>query len=231
MKIGFFTDPHYSSQDVTCGNRYNNKSLVKIKEAYAFFEKEQCDLIICLGDLTDSDVSHEKEIENMKEIAAVIHSCPIKTMCVMGNHDAFAFTVEEFYEVLGGCRPEDIHEEDKTLLFIDSCYFDNGRHYTPEDSVCDSTFYPHMDELERKLSNSRGDIYLLLHQVLDLDIHRGYRVHNAEEITALLERTPAVKTVFEGHYHKGYESVHNGIRYKTFAGMCEKEQAYFIEEI
>lgn len=39
MKIGFITVPHYASQDVTCGNRYNNKSLVKIKEAYAVLKR------------------------------------------------------------------------------------------------------------------------------------------------------------------------------------------------
>ena len=33
MKLGIFTDSHYSSQEVTCGNRYNSRSLEKIRKA------------------------------------------------------------------------------------------------------------------------------------------------------------------------------------------------------
>lgn len=55
MKLGIFTDSHYSSHEITCEKRYNSRSLEKIKEAYALFEKEKCDLAICLGDLTDKE--------------------------------------------------------------------------------------------------------------------------------------------------------------------------------
>ena len=33
MKIGIFTDSHFSSAEVTCGNRYNSRSLEKIRRA------------------------------------------------------------------------------------------------------------------------------------------------------------------------------------------------------
>lgn len=39
MKIGLFSDPHYSSQEVTRSVRYNIKSLEKIKAAYSFLKK------------------------------------------------------------------------------------------------------------------------------------------------------------------------------------------------
>ena len=73
MKIGILTDSHYSSQKVTCGNRYNSKSLKKIKLAYAFFESQKCDLVVCLGDLIDKEAHHEKEVENLKEVARIIN--------------------------------------------------------------------------------------------------------------------------------------------------------------
>ena len=49
MKIGLYTDSHYSSQEVTCGCRYNSRSLDKIRAAYDFFERSSCDFlrIIC----------------------------------------------------------------------------------------------------------------------------------------------------------------------------------------
>lgn len=63
MKLGIFTDSHYSSSELTCGCRYNSRSLEKIKEAYRMFENEGCDLVLCLGDLTDTETTYEKECE------------------------------------------------------------------------------------------------------------------------------------------------------------------------
>ena len=114
MKLGIFTDSHYSSQKVTCGNRYNNKSLEKIKTAYPYFESQKCDLVVCLGDLIDKEASHKKEVENLKKVANIISKSLIKTICLMGNHDAFAFTEAEFYEILSDCKPENVKTEEKT---------------------------------------------------------------------------------------------------------------------
>ena len=72
MKIGIFTDSHYSSKEVTCGRRYNSQSFRKMQVAYDVFAAEKCDLVICLGDLTDVEDSHGKEVENLKKCAKYI---------------------------------------------------------------------------------------------------------------------------------------------------------------
>ena len=51
MKLGLFTDPHYSSLKVTCVTRRPSLSLGKMREALAAMA--DCDLILCLGDLID----------------------------------------------------------------------------------------------------------------------------------------------------------------------------------
>ena len=96
MKLGIFTDSHYSSAELTCGCRYNNQSLEKIREAYRIFEGAGCDLVLCLGDLTDTEKTYEQECENLLACKAVIDASPIPTLCLMGNHDAFVFTEEAF---------------------------------------------------------------------------------------------------------------------------------------
>lgn len=132
MKIGLFTDSHYSSQKVTCVNRYNSESLRKIKEAYDFFKKEKANLVICLGDITDKEDNKEKEIKNLLELKEVIDASGIKTYIMMGNHDAFTFTEEEFYRHLGeDKKPYDMISENENLIFVDACYFADGRRYTP----------------------------------------------------------------------------------------------------
>ena len=38
----------------------------------------------------------------------------------------------------------------------------------------------------------------------------------------------AVKAVFQGHYHPGFSSEHNGVKYFTIPAMCENENTFFI---
>ena len=231
MKLGIFTDSHYSSQKVTCGNRYNSKSLEKIKAAYEFFESQKCDLVVCLGDLVDKEASHEKEVENLKKVASVINKSLIKTICLMGNHDAFAFTEAEFYEILSDCKPENVKTEEKNLLFLDACYFKNGNHYLPGDTDWTDTFYPHIQDLKKQLEKVTGDVYIFVHQNLDPTIREDHRLYNSVEINDLLHESGKVKAVYQGHYHPGNKCIYNNIRYLTFPALCENENAYFIEEI
>ena len=131
MKIGLFADAHYSSQALTCGKRRNNLSLGKLKAAYAYFAEQNCGLAISLGDLTDKNGSHALDVRHLEEISEVIACSGIETLCIMGNHDAFMFTKEEYYGILGGCAPADRTADGLRLLFADTCYFKNGKHYTP----------------------------------------------------------------------------------------------------
>lgn len=231
MKIGIFTDSHYSSQEVTCSVRYNSKSLEKIKAAYSHFEKEQCDLVICLGDLIDHEDSHQKEIENLTKVAKVIKNSPVKTFCLMGNHDAFAFTKEEFYQILSTAKPCDIITENQNLLFLDACFFKNGNRYMPGDDAWYDCFLPNAHELEQKLKTLSGDTYIFMHQNLDDQIDISHRLFNWEEVCEIIENSGKVKTVFQGHYHLGHQSVKDGVNYVTLPAMCQNDDAVFIVEI
>lgn len=231
MKLGIFTDSHYSSQEITCSNRYNSKSFEKIKQAYCYFEKEKCDLVICLGDLTDKESTHEKEVENLSKIAQIISNSPLKTICLMGNHDAFALCEDEFYDILGLSKPELIESDGKTLIFIDACYFKSGIHYMPGDTDWTDTFYPHVKRLKKLIDDSENEVYIFIHQNLDTNIPQNHRLYNCDEINQILHESKKVKAVYQGHYHPGLKSKHGEINYVAFPAMCENENAYFIENI
>ena len=231
MKLGIFTDSHYSSQEITCGNRYNNKSLEKIRMAYDFFEVQKCDLVVCLGDLTDKETSREKEAANLKKVAKIIKESPVPTICLMGNHDAFTFSETEFYEILSDCKPRTMKQEGKTLLFLDACYFKNGNHYLPGDTDWTDTFYPHIGDLKEQLEKAAGDVYIFIHLNIDPNIREDHRVYNFSEINDILQKSGKVKAVYQGHYHPGAESKHGGIDYVSFPAMCENEKAHYIRRI
>ena len=232
MKLGIYTDPHYSSQLITCGVRHNSRSLDKIRVAYRYFERENCGLAVCLGDLTDRERDHAAEIENLRQLAGVLRSSSVPTVCLMGNHDAFAFTPEEFYGILGEeTRPRDRVAEGKRLLFLDACYFSDGAHYMPGDTDWTDAFFPCEAELRRTVASSREDIYVFVHQNLDPAAERRHRIKNADGVNRILFESKRVKAVYQGHYHPGARNLQNGIRFITFPAMCESDGAYFTEEI
>lgn len=233
MKVGIFSDAHYSSQEVTCGIRYNSRSLEKIKRAYAWFQKENCELIICLGDLIDKEALHCREIANLKEIAEVIQQSGVPTVCVMGNHDAFAFTEEEFYTILGNCIPSNRYIEGKKLIFLDACYFKSGRRYMPGDSNWTDTCLPEHEryQLEAELDEAYSRTYIFMHQNIDPTVPDNHRLANADEVCRIVEKYGSVKAVIQGHYHPGKKTVLNGVEYITVPAMCEQEEAYYILNI
>ena len=226
-----FTDSHYSSKEITCGDRYNSRSLEKIRKAYEHFKEQSCELVIILGDLTDKEESHEKELANLKQISSVISDSGIKTVCVMGNHDGFAYDEDEFYGVLEGCRPQNMTANGVNLVFIDACHRSDGKHYTPGDSDWTDTFYPYTDELEKHLRTVNGDTYVFMHQNIDGNVREDHRVHNASEIRSILEKSGKVKCVYQGHYHYGLNSSVNGIEYVTLRAMCCFDDAFCVIDL
>lgn len=232
MKLGVFADPHYSSAELTCGRRYNSRSLEKIERALAHFAAEGCDLIVCLGDLIDREETHAREIENLRHVGELFDACPIDIIAMRGNHDGFAFHEKEFYEVLGErCRPRSLCIEGKHLFFADACYFEDGRPYQPGEGDWTDTFFPAVDILKTFLHDTRGVVYVFMHQNIDPSVPENHRLRNDAEVRRLLEESGRVATVFQGHYHHGAETVENGIHYLTLPAMCECEDGYHVIEI
>ena len=230
MKIGLYSDPHYSSQEITGGNRYNSRSLDKMKAAYADFEAAGCDLIVCLGDLTDTEDTHEKEVENMRQIAALFAACSIPTVCVMGNHDAYVFEPREFYALLGGCEPLDWIAEGKTLVFLSANHNPDGSPYHPHAFHWDKCYLP-TEGLAERLAAAEGEVYVFLHQNLDAACPADHRPVNADAVCAVLEAAGNVKAVYQGHFHWGADTEKGGVRYVTLPAMCCYENTHRIIEI
>ena len=227
MKIGIFTDSHYSSAELTCGCRYNSRSLDKIREAYRIFADAGCEMVLCLGDLTDTEKTYEKECENLRACAAAIDAAGIPTVCVMGNHDAFVFDEDAFYELIGQQhRPQTIKAGGVTLLFIDACHSTDGRHYRPGGGFhWTDTCYPHTDALANELQACEGEVFVCMHQNIDPGIRDDHRLSNDAEIRAILENCGRVTHVLQGHYHPGHDTTVGGIRYLTLPALCERETA------
>ena len=230
MRIGIFSDAHYSSKKLTCDKRFCSLSLGKIKKGYSFFSEQKCKIVISLGDLIDKDVSKELDIKHLSEISKVIKESGIETVCLMGNHDAFTFTNDEYYGVLGGCEPTDRDVGGKRLIFCDSCYFGNGERYAPDGGDWTDCFFPFEKEFFAKLEGP-GEKLVFIHHNIDPAIPNDHRLFNADALFEGIRKSNGVKTVFQGHYHPGKESVYGETVYKTLPAVCENENAFFVFEI
>lgn len=232
MKIGLFSDPHYSSQELTCGNRRNNLSLGKMRDALRYFEAQGCDRVICLGDLTDTEDTKEREIANMGEIAALFSDFSMPITVVMGNHDAYVFEAEEFYALLGGCRPTPIHEGGVHLLFPDTNYTAAGVKYTPHGFHWDDVGLPDLAALKDELAALEGDVYIFMHQNIDPAIPaQDHRLANADAVCDLIEASGKVRAVYQGHFHWGHRSARNGVEYITLPAMAVYDETCMIIEV
>ena len=227
MKIGLFTDPHYSDKEAS-SNRLHSLSYDKIKKAMISFKKNSVDLVICLGDLTDDCVNVNDNPKALKEISKMINSFGIKFYSLMGNHDCLSFTKEEFNALTGGAYPPFKIETDKTvLIFLDCNYNDNGEKYKVGNVDWTNAYLPKTQfEALKKALNTEKEKYVFVHQNLDKGVEEHHIVHNAEEIRKIIEEAH-VNMVIQGHYHLGHNNLINSVKYHTLPAMCEGEGNHF----
>ncbi len=229
MKIGLFTDPHYSDKQIPSADRHHALSYNKIYDAMTHFKKENVDFVICLGDLTDDCVDIKDNPKALKRLIEMIDSFGIKFYSLMGNHDYQSFTREEFNSLTNGAYPPfKIENEKSVLIFLDCNYKNDGTIYEAGKVDWTNTCLPQdqLDALKIAL-NSAKEKYIFMHQNIDSGVEEHHIVHNAKEIRKELEKATNVKMIIQGHYHSGHESIINGINYHTLPAMCEGKENYY----
>lgn len=232
MKLGLFTDSHYCSKELVMGNRYPVQSLRKIRQAMDAFRQEKCDLVICLGDVIDSEPTRAQEEDNLRAVAQILRESGIPTVVLMGNHDADVFTQDEFYAILGeSCRPRDFSADGKRFVFVDGCYSSDGSHYEPGKVRWYDSCYPYPGELADRLAEAHEPVHLFMHQIILPDVSEKHMLCNAEQVRSVLAASGKVRRVYHGHYHLGYRGSCEGIEYLIPPAVCMHEEAHCIEEI
>lgn len=235
MKIGLFADPHYSTKELIGVTRRPRLSYEKIGEALRVFRDEKVDLVICLGDLIDTENNAVKDRENLSHIAVLLASSGIETLCIMGNHDAFCLDRYRF-SVLLGLPIAPLHKKygDVDIILLDANYYKNGKAYDGRDGDWTDTMIPESEVawLKTELESCGSKTYVFTHQSVDYTLEQHHVVENAEEVCAVLSQSGKVKGVYQGHYHGGGESLLDGIPFTTLSAMCEGyENSFMIVEV
>lgn len=236
MKIGLFADPHYCTKEVLCNTRRPNLSAEKMKEAVREFKKQDVELIICLGDLTDGDSSMEKNDENLKLASAILTDSGIECYCCMGNHDASIYDKDTFSQITSlALAPKVIVKNNNILILLDANYNKDGTCYEKGKVNWKETILPKQQilELENTLKeNPDKNVYIFVHQNLDFAVDSYHIINNAPEVNEIIKKSRNVRAVYQGHYHRGASNIHEEIPYITLKAMCEgTENSFMIIEI
>ena len=90
-----------------------------------------------------------------------------------------------------------------------------------------NTYIPQekLHQLEETLNDSETtEAYVFIHQNLDPEVQKDHIVRNAADVREIIRASGKVKAVFQGHYHKGHDTIIDGIPYHTLPAMCEGEE-------
>lgn len=228
MKIGLFTDTHYSDKTVPSDNRNHALSYDKVARAMEYFKENGVSLVICLGDLTDDCENIRNNKNALRKISELINSYGIQFFSLMGNHDYLSFTRKEFQNITHAFPPFTYGTEGSILVFLDCNYEVSGRIYKKRNVDWTNTYLPKKQQkmLKNVIDTENRDIYVFSHQNFDTEIDKNHIVRNADEVLSIL-KGGNVKAVFQGHYHKGHETVIEGIKFRTLGATCEKTDGYY----
>ena len=255
VRIGVFTDAHYSATKANTTERFYQASGKKIADAVETFGKEKVDLVISLGDLVDN------EYEDYEDIGQSLEKLTMPVYKVLGNHDfinpyseeqqsaalkVLGITDRYFSVVKGGTR----------LIFLDSSDIATYSHplesagYRNAESIL-KTLKDDLAENARKYNGAISQTQMswleselkeataasqnavcFVHIPLAVSGAAKYTLWNGEDVIDVLSAYPCVKAVIAGHHHAGGYSSVGGLHHITLKGMVQgADTSYSILEI
>lgn len=233
IKLGLFSDSHYCDEEVKVTTRFCSLSYKKLCDAYDEFEKQKVDLIICLGDLCDVDLSDNKfdSIKCLKEIVTKMKSSSIPFLFITGNHDSLCTDLNELQKIIGSPLAPATYETDQyRFICLDANFNSDMQHFSPAGFDWTDVNLPlnQIEFLKNALETSSKECIVLIHEPIDSKTKECYRVNNAPIIREILEKSGKVKLVIQGHKHYFDDYIENNIRYVTVNGMCEGKENRFM---
>ena len=233
MKIGLFTDLHYSKHDEE--HKYTVLAPERMRAALEAFRKEKVDVCVCLGDVVDKGADHEEELSCWQELLSIVREYSFPFYVLPGNHDYEILVGDEFGKVTGMPKfPFSVDIAGQNLIFLDACYRYSGKRYDEAGMIWTETMLPkdQIEFLKDTLEKSELPCLVFTHQNWDKNLPKEYHIRHLLLLKHLLKKSGKVKYVFSGHYHAGDDHEIGGIRYVTVPSLTDTEaNSYMILEI
>lgn len=259
MKLGVITDIQYADADPPdfAKHRIYRLSLKKLAEAIEFFNTQELDCIVNLGDTIDWG------IENYKPVVEILNKSKHKIYHALGNHDFYTVsppnddrielkTVLDILNMPNNYYTVDI--DNFRLIFIDnnevgviehpkgSKLYEQGLQVIEESraknlvnaqdwngTISDTQ----LDWIKQQIKDAKikGKKVLMFAHAQVYPEHRETMLRN-ELILDLIDENRNVIAFMNGHNHDGDYGVYNGVPCVTFKGMLDTdENSYAVVSI
>lgn len=199
MKIGIYTDAHFSkSSSILTGSHGNNyslrlDSLVKsFKWMYEEFDKKKVELILNLGDLISSDVLDAETNSALSE--ALSYSKGIRELWLIGNHEMKSKD-SRFHSLSLIKRYDNIEiVEDQKSILIDNETLFKMLSFTSDQEK--------LNQFELDCLNSKEqETFVFTHQMYEGMV---YGVNGGLSVESL-SCNQNIKAIFNGHIHAVFD--------------------------
>lgn len=241
IRFGIISDVQYADRD-DAGSRNYRGSPAKLAEAVQAFNEHRVDFVVNLGDFIDSGAS------GFDTLVPITDRLAMPLYHVLGNHDftktddPYAYTLSKLglengyystvhanwrFIVLDGndislyARPPGTPQHEEALAKLGELKDKGLRNAVEWNGAIGKQ---QLDWLARELDDARRhgqQCIVLCHFPVHTD--DGYHeLWNAEDVLALLDRSPQVVAYLNGHVHKNRYEYRQGIHYLTLAGVVER---------
>jgi Icc protein len=226
LKIGFVTDIHIGPEAYHDGKlrKLTHHATRLLREVVMRMNADiRPDLLVNLGDDVE-DESHDADLSRYRECQAILREAKAEVVNVAGNHDSIFLTRDELTAVW---------QRDGNLHYaMDRGGFHLVILHTIERKDVDVRI-PHaqLEWLDADLAaTSLPTIVLMHHSASEQDLEDSFWFHGVPhlalvkeraELRAILEKSGKVKLVINGHVHRNYCDVINGIPYVTIQSLIE----------
>jgi alkaline phosphatase len=236
LQIGIFADLHAHDTDSPDEKKVMIDYKERLEACVEAMNAWPADLVIQLGDLVNGKFVMGAPLGDparilgiLEETEAIYAQVNAPRYYVLGNHDVYDLSKEEFLDRVGASSLYlSFDARDYHIVILDAQYNKKG-----EDlghigwSVQGNIPQDELDWLRDDLAATSKPTIVCIHQPLDVDfdmLSGGPEIFNNEAVKTILEESGVVIAVFQGHDHENNYTLINGIHYLTFEALVNEEE-------
>lgn len=243
ITFGLVTDIQYADREpVKDYDSYYRCSIPKLRECVNYFNSQDLDFVIQLGDFVDC------YYESFDVVFEQWNKIKTEKYMLMGNHDyldasiskeaaynkmglekpyysftkdGYTFVVLETFDIAVLSNPKGSPERMEAEKVLEGLKAKKAPNAFPWNSgICKEQLAWLDATLGQAEREGKKVIVFGHHPVMPLG--GPGTLWNGDEVAALLEKYPCVKAYFNGHLHEGRHHQNNGVQYITFESMLSK---------
>jgi 3',5'-cyclic AMP phosphodiesterase CpdA len=233
LYIGIFADLHAHDTDSPGEGKVMTNYRERLQAFVDAMTIWSADFVIQLGDFVNGKFVLGAELGEAARIVGILDEAEAiysqfdgPRYYVMGNHDLYDLSKEEFLEHTGATSTYQSFDVGAYhFVLLDAQYSKTGKDYAHMGWVVQGTIPEvELEWLREDLSNTDKPTIVCIHQPLDVDfalLAGGPEVSNNKAVQAVLRDAGVVIAVFQGHSHENAYNLIDGIHYVTFQALLD----------